>query len=76
MRFGVGFYYCHFLKFTYCENATKFCEIFTLVMSVCTVDKSKVQFSKKFWPSQNIRTLITSIFKTLLISFFQMMSNF
>ena len=29
------------LKFIYSEKATKFCEIFPLLLSVCTVDKSK-----------------------------------
>ena len=48
MRFGVGFYYCHFLKFTYCENATKFCEIFTLLLTGTTKDKSKVKISQNF----------------------------
>ena len=27
------------IKFIYSEKATKFCEIFTLLLSVCTVDK-------------------------------------
>ena len=35
------------LKFIYSEKATKFCEIFTLLLSVCTVDKSKVKISQK-----------------------------
>ena len=38
------------VKLIYSEKATKFCEIFTLLilMSVCTVDKSKVKISKIF----------------------------
>ena len=36
------------IKFIYSEKATKFCEIFTLLLSVCTVDKSKVKFSLNF----------------------------
>ena len=36
------------LKFIYSEKATKFCEIFTLLLSVCTVDKSKVEISQNF----------------------------
>ena len=36
------------LKFIYSEKATKFCEIFTLLLSVCTVDKSKVKISQNF----------------------------
>ena len=39
------------LNFIICEKATKFCETSTLLLSVCTVDKSKVEIS------QNIRTL-------------------
>ena len=34
------------LKFIYSEKATKFCEISTLLLSVCTVDKSKVEISQ------------------------------
>ena len=36
------------LKFAYSEKATKFCEISTLLLSVCTVDKSKVEISQNF----------------------------
>ena len=36
------------LKFIYSEKATKFCEIFTLLLTVCTVVKSKVKISQKF----------------------------
>ena len=34
------------LKFIYSEKATKFCEIFTLLLTVCTVVKSKVKISQ------------------------------
>ena len=37
-----------FLKFIYSEKATKFCEISALLLSVCTVDKSKVEISQNF----------------------------
>ena len=37
-----------FLKFIYSEKATKFCEISTLLLSVCTVDKSKVEILQNF----------------------------
>ena len=37
-----------FLKFIYSEKATKFCEIFTLLLTVCTVVKSKVKISQNF----------------------------
>ena len=36
------------LKFIYSEKATKFCETFTLLLTVCTVVKSKVKISQKF----------------------------
>ena len=36
------------LKFIYSEKATTFCEISTLLLSVCTVDKSKVEISPNF----------------------------
>ena len=34
------------LKFIYSEKATKFCEIFALLLTVCTVVKSKVKISQ------------------------------
>ena len=34
------------LKFIYSEKATKFCKISTLHLSVCTLDKSKVEISQ------------------------------
>ena len=36
------------VKFIYSEKATKFSKIFTLLFSVCTVDKSKVKISQNF----------------------------
>ena len=36
------------LKLIYSEKATKFCEISTLLLSICTVDKSKVEISENF----------------------------
>ena len=39
---------CFVLKFIYSEKATKSCEISTLLLSVCTVDKSKVEISQNF----------------------------
>ena len=36
------------LKFIYSEKATKFCEISNLLLSVGTVDKSKVEISQTF----------------------------
>ena len=37
-----------YLKFIYSEKATKFCEIFTLHMTVCTVVKNKVKILQNF----------------------------
>ena len=36
------------LKFIYSEKATKFCEIFTLLLTGTTCDKSKVKISQNF----------------------------
>ena len=36
------------MNFIYSEKATKFCEIFTLLLTVCTVVKSKVKFLQSF----------------------------
>ena len=44
----------HFLKYIYSEKAKKFCKIFTLLLTVCTVVKSKVKISQNLWPSQNL----------------------
>ena len=37
-----------YLKFIYSEKATKFCEIFTLLLTGTTQDKSKVKISQNF----------------------------
>ena len=42
------------LKFIYSEKATKFCEIFTLLLSYVLPVKSKVKISQNFVASQNI----------------------
>ena len=36
------------LKFIYSEKATKFCEIFPLLLTVCTVVKSKEKIIQNF----------------------------
>ena len=38
----------YFAKFIYSVKATKFCDIFTLLLTVCTVVKSKVKISQNF----------------------------
>ena len=41
--------------YIYSEKATRFCEVSTLILSVCTVDRSiRWRFLKILWPSQNI----------------------
>ena len=42
------------VKFIYSEKATKFCEIFTLLLIGTTQDKSKMKIYKILWSSQNI----------------------
>ena len=42
------FYNNPFLKFTYSEEVTKFCEIFTLLLSYVAPVKSKVKISQNF----------------------------
>ena len=37
-----------YVKFIYSEKATKFCETFPLLLTVCTVVKSKVKISQNF----------------------------
>ena len=37
-----------YVKFIYSEKATKFCKISTLLLTVCTVVKSKVDISQNF----------------------------
>ena len=36
------------LKFIYSEKATTFCEIFTLLLTECTVVKNKMKISQNF----------------------------
>ena len=38
----------YLLKFIYSEKATKFCEIFPLLLTVCTVVKSKKKILQNF----------------------------
>ena len=40
--------YSKFLKFIYSEKATKFCKIFPLLLTVCTLVKSKGKISQNF----------------------------
>ena len=51
------------VKFIYSAKATKFCEIFTLLLTGTTLHRTKVRwrFCKILWPSQNIWTLNENI---------------
>ena len=40
--------FLHCVKFIYSEKATKFCKTSPLLLSVCTVDKSKEEISQNF----------------------------
>ena len=48
------------VKLIYSEKATKFCEIFILLLTVCMYCSQKVRwrFRKILWPSQNIWTFV------------------
>ena len=47
-------FFSRLIKFIYSEKATKFCEIFTLLLSYVVPVR---RFCKILWPSQNIWTL-------------------
>ena len=51
LEFNFGSTACEliFLKFIYSEKATKFCEIFTLLLTGTTLDKSKANHSVLEW---------------------------
>ena len=57
---------CFFLKFTYFEKATKFCEIFTLLLSYAVPVKYKVKISQKCHPACLIDILVYYIGKSIL----------
>ena len=44
----LGKWFDYYLKFIYSEKATKFCEIFPLFLTVCTVVKSEGKISQNF----------------------------
>ena len=50
------------VKFIYSEKATKFCEISTLLLSACTVDKRKVEISQNFVTFSDYTNFIKNIF--------------
>ena len=58
------------LKFTYSEKATKFCEIFTLLLTVCTVVKSKVKISQNFLAFSEYMNFNSVDFTKYFLSFY------
>ena len=50
------------LKFVYSENATKFCEIFTLLLTTVHTVKSKVNISQKIVAFSDYMNFITREF--------------
>ena len=55
LELGIWYSGCQSLvKFIYSEKATKFCEIFPLLLTVCTVVKSEEKIRKILLPFQNI----------------------
>ena len=59
-------------KFIYSVKTTKFCDIFTLLLTVCTLVKSKVKISQNFMPfSEYMNFTINSlIYEWFLMSIF------
>ena len=62
--------FSHLLKFIYSEKATKFCEISTLFLSECTVDKGKVEILQNFVVFLEYTNFITDLkkFSSLTLS--------
>ena len=71
-----------YLKFIYSAKATKFCEIFTFLLTVCTVVKSKVKISQNFVAFSEYMNLIKKHlalsnlvkFKTQEMDFYKLLS--
>ena len=66
----VAWHICLSLKFIYSEKATKFCEISTLFLSECTVDKGKVEILQNFVVFLEYTNFITDLkkFSSLTLS--------
>ena len=65
-RFGIKVAVLHYLKFIYSEKATKFWEIFTLLLSYVVPVKSKVKISQNFVTfSEYMNFKIDEIFQLL-----------
>ena len=56
------------IKFIYSEKATKFCEIFPLLLTVCTVVKSKGKISQNFVAFSEYMNFMTSSLHSASIS--------
>ena len=57
------------VKFIYSEKAKNFCEIFTLLLTVCTVVKSKVKISQNFVAFSEYMTLSKQALRALSSGF-------
>ena len=64
------------VKFIYSEKATKFCEIFPLLLTVCTVVKSKgknsqnfVAFSEEYFEEfiSNVKNSVNTLVEQLVV---------
>jgi hypothetical protein len=58
------------LKFIYSEKATKFCEIFPLFLTVCTVVKSKKKISQNFAAFSEYMNYKINLHRNSFINFF------
>ena len=66
--------WAYVLKFIYSEKATKFCKIFPLLLSVCTVVKSKGKISQNyvaFSEYMNFKNKINLIFLFMVSNYLQ-----
>ena len=66
------------LKFIYSEKATKFCEIFNLLLTTDIESKVRWKFRKILWPSKNTWTLTSNPYwmvRLLRSSWFNITSN-
>ena len=57
------------MKCKYSEKATKFCEISTLLLSVCTVDKSKKEISQNFVAFSEYTNFTFMLFHKIFLQF-------
>ena len=56
------------LKLIYSKKTTKFCKIFTLLLSVCNVDKSKVEISQNFVAFSDYTNFKIQVYRRIFVS--------